>query len=134
MKSTCIMPHEFIIFLWLPFQTPEGTGKKAQDLIDRCSQEGWPFRLRVKLPAEPGSLFPLKFAWQRTGREGGAESRSRKHCSKNISEADLSTFDMGSFGEDEQEETLPDLFEEWPVICEQTLSDESANADACAKE
>jgi hypothetical protein len=91
MKSTHIVPDEFIIFLWKPFQSVEGTGEKAQALIEKCRQTGWPFVFRCKVPAEPGSIFPLMFAWQGAGREGGMEGRFGKKRSK-VSEADLSTF------------------------------------------
>lgn len=112
MKSTHTVPDEFIIFLWLPFQTMEGTGEKAQALIEKCRQHGWPFVLRCKVPAEPGALFPLMFAWQGAGREGGMESRYGKTGKHKISEADLSTFDATNFDEDAEDEILPDLFDD----------------------
>merc|ERR1712232_1170850 len=40
MKSTQIMPDAFVIYLWKPFQSAEGTGEKAQALIERCRQNG----------------------------------------------------------------------------------------------
>jgi len=134
MKATQILPHEFIVFLWLPFQPPEGTGEKTQALISRCKQDGWPFCFRCKIPADPESIFPLKFAWQKAGREGAVEGVCTRRVGKNISETDLSTFDPTDFESnsgDEEEILFPDLFEEeeeeeWPSICSCVAADEHA--------
>jgi hypothetical protein len=104
MLATQTMPHEFIIFCWLPCASPEGTGARAQALIERVRDSGWPFCLRAKLPAEPGALFPAMFAWRSAGREGGSEGHGRGR--KGISEADLSTVDPTDWirGEQSDEE------------------------------
>jgi hypothetical protein len=123
MKSAHIVPDEFIIFLWKPFQSVEGTGEKAQALIEKCRQAGWPFVFRCKVPAEPGSMFPLMFAWQGAGREGGMEGRFGKKRSK-VSEADLSTFVPNDFEENSEDEiSLPDLFEDWSQSSTELVED-----------
>jgi len=113
MQRRHTLPHEFIIFCWMPRQTPEGTGERAQALVERLRHQGWPFRLRAKMPADPGALFPSRFAWRGTCREGGCEGyRPRKHA---ISEDDLSTMDPGTLCcEEEEPEPQLDLFAEWP--------------------
>merc|ERR1712113_810163 len=90
-----------------------GTGEKAQALIERCRRDGWPFVLRAKVPADPGALFPLKFAWQGVGREGGMESRYVRTRKNKINESDLSTFEPTDFDDDAEEGFELDLFEDW---------------------
>merc|ERR1719291_879226 len=107
MRFTRNVPYEFIIFTWLPFETPEGTGSRAQRLVERLRAEGWPFHLRCMLAEDAGALFPARFAWRRDGRDGGAEGR--RGCRKRgapISEADLSTFVPEDF-ESGDEESVP---------------------------
>merc|ERR1712125_207949 len=114
-------PHEFIIFCWLPFEPPEGTGDKTQQLIEKLRREGWPFRLRCKLPANPSDLFPTKFAYHQAGREGGSEGLRLGR--KAVTEEDLSTMDPMDFLSDEEDESLP---EDWPSLFEE---DELKEAD-----
>lgn len=123
MKATRILPADFIIFCWYPFQPPEGTGARAQALVEKLRSAGWPFSLRGMLPAEPDALFPLKFAWSRHGREGGCMGRrtSKKGA---ISEADLSLFTPSDFETDDEEETQWDLFGS-------TDADESSAESGC---
>lgn len=120
MLSTQTMPDEFIIFCWLPFPSPEGTGDRAQALIEKVRGDGWPFCLRARLPAEPGALFPAMFAWRGAGREGGSEGRGRGRTG--ISEADLSTVDPAEWilGGTTDEDPSPewDLFGEWPPVAD----------------
>merc|ERR1712187_967354 len=107
MEAMHCLPHEFIIFCWLPFQPPGGTGDKAQMFVERLRGEGWPFRFRCKLPSNPSELFPAKFAYRRAGREGGLEGCGPGKTS--ISEEDLSTLDPSDFLNDEEDESLPDF-------------------------
>jgi len=108
------LPYEFIIFCWLPFQPSDFCGQRTQALVDRMRAQGWPFCLRVKLAADPGSLFPTKFAWRRLGRDGGANGcRSRK---RPVSEDDLSTMDLEDFRNTVDSEDCYD----WDIFSEST--------------
>merc|ERR1740121_1834938 len=62
MRATRMVPHEFIIFTWLPFDTPEGLGGRAQQLIKGLQDQGWPFKLRCMIPEDSSALFPARFA------------------------------------------------------------------------
>merc|ERR1719433_2080907 len=97
MKSSQIMPHEFIIFCWCQYW-PNAAGGIAQDLIEHVRNDGWPFKLRLMVPTDPGALFPARFAYQRAGQEGGCISKL--HQGK-YTETDLSTYDPTDFESDE---------------------------------
>merc|ERR1711862_217981 len=58
MKSTHIVPHDFIIFCWLPDCCPEGCGDSVQALVERVRSDGWSFYLKLMVPTEPGPFFP----------------------------------------------------------------------------
>merc|ERR1712217_140171 len=97
MKASQTMPHEFIVFCWCQ-HWPNTAGSIAQDLIERVRSDGWPFKLRLMVPTNPGDLFPAKFAYQRAGQEGGC--MSKPHNGK-YTETDLSTYDPTDFVSDE---------------------------------
>jgi len=101
MKSTRTLPHEFVIFCWCQ-GWPETAGDMAQELIERVRRSGWPFVLKLMVPTDPGALFPVKFAYQRAGREGGQYSRLSGRKAKYMEE-DLSTFVPDDFLSDEEE-------------------------------
>jgi len=99
MKATHIVPREFVIFCWCQ-GWPDTCGDRTQDLIERVRNEGWPFVLRLMVPSDPGALFPVKFAFQYAGKEGGQHSKRSRQKSK-YSAADLSTYDPFDFVSDD---------------------------------
>lgn len=125
MKASGTLPHEFVIFCWVP---PVAEGwlesghncARAQELVDRMKLEGWPFYLKVMEPTEPGALFPSKFAFSHTGRE--CRGKQRK---SSVSEADLSTFDPGDFDSDVEEEPF-----EWDIFAFDPDSASSCSSEA----
>jgi len=68
MKQTGILPHDFIIFCWLP---PVGSYEVCleqsdellwtESLMSNVRNGGWPFSLRVEVPIDPGGMFPTCF-------------------------------------------------------------------------
>eukprot|EP00931_Biecheleriopsis_adriatica_P120961 TRINITY_DN96049_c0_g1_i1.p1 TRINITY_DN96049_c0_g1~~TRINITY_DN96049_c0_g1_i1.p1 ORF type:complete len:416 (-),score=79.26 TRINITY_DN96049_c0_g1_i1:97-1194(-) len=68
MKQTCTIPHEFIIFCWLP---PVGAYEVCieqseallwtEALISNVQSGGWPFSLVIEVPKDPGGIFPANF-------------------------------------------------------------------------
>lgn len=115
MKSTQILPTNFVIFCWLPRSAAgcyanacgESCGARVEALTEQLRKEGWPFYVKLCVPADPGELFPAMFAFQYSGRAGRASDlRARKSC---ISEANLSTFDPTDF-ESENELVEWDIF------------------------
>merc|ERR1719375_825678 len=90
MKSCCIVPHEFIIFCWLPaVSIHRNRMRSAKALVLQLQRNGWPFRLRFEVPDDPESLFPSRFA-----------SSCKPHLKK-LSQADLSDFNPMDFEEEE---------------------------------
>lgn len=71
MKETCTLPHDFIIFCWLP---PVGAYRQCLEqseslvwteaLISNVHAGGWPFSLKLKVPADPSMIFPQQFGFR----------------------------------------------------------------------
>lgn len=68
MKQTGILPHDFTIFCWLPPVGPYEVCLEQSDellwteaLISNVQSGGWPFSLQVKVPDDPGGMFPMFF-------------------------------------------------------------------------
>lgn len=129
MKAAHILPRDFVIFCWLPpFPDghPEVCAERAQELVKQVRRLGWPFYLKLMFPTEPDCLFPSRFAFRRSGREGRELLEGRRHKSKSFSETELSTFDPTDFDDSDDDETLrwepPDLFstdEDWDAAASQ---------------
>jgi len=76
MKETGTLPHEFIIFCWLP---PVGAYQACltetdallwtEALIFNVRAGGWPFSLVVKVPEQPCNIFPRNFGLRNFRRE-----------------------------------------------------------------
>eukprot|EP00747_Dinoflagellata_sp_TGD_P210276 gnl/TRDRNA2_/TRDRNA2_83569_c1_seq1.p1 gnl/TRDRNA2_/TRDRNA2_83569_c1~~gnl/TRDRNA2_/TRDRNA2_83569_c1_seq1.p1 ORF type:complete len:253 (+),score=44.70 gnl/TRDRNA2_/TRDRNA2_83569_c1_seq1:114-872(+) len=120
MKATQLVPREFIIFCWLP-PFPEGhheaSAERAQALVERVRAGGWPFYLRLMVPAEPGGFFPALFAYWHSGREC---FRRRKGRLRSISESDLSTFAPSNSASTENQEAP-----EWDAFADTDMDDDS---------
>eukprot|EP00438_Fugacium_kawagutii_P033138 Skav227541 [mRNA] locus=scaffold2241:65831:82860:- [translate_table: standard] len=75
MKETAILPHDFMIFCWLP---PVGAYKACLEDTDallwtdalmwNLREGGWPFSLVIQVPQEPGKLFPKNFGARHLGK------------------------------------------------------------------
>lgn len=91
MKQTCTLPHVFIIFCWLP---PVGAYEVCLEalqnsdallwleaLLLNVQSGGWPFRLQVEVPGDPGGIFPAGFGKpaahlsHRSKKKVGADAR-----------------------------------------------------------
>lgn len=76
MKQTGILPHDFVIFCWLP---PVGAYEVCieqsdellwtEALLANVRSCGWPFSLRIQVPDDPDGVFPIFFAKGNTTRE-----------------------------------------------------------------
>merc|ERR1719282_1007560 len=103
MKATRILPRDFVIFGWCQNwpATGEVVGERAQQLIEIVRSQGWPFILKLMVPTEPSALFPVRFAYQRAGREGReVHGGSQRKCKTSV--ADLSTCDPTDFCSDDE--------------------------------
>merc|ERR1712194_827402 len=121
MTATGTVPSHFIVFCWLPRLKegyPEVTGERTQTLLDHVKEQGWPFYVRAMVPDRGDELFPAKFAFSQTCREGhGANSlqgrRSLRAHHAKISEADLSTHDPSTLGnDDDSDEIVWNIFDD----------------------
>jgi len=68
MKQTGILPHDFIIFCWLPpvgeFEACAHQSEVSlwtEALMWNVKAGGWPFSLEVRVPDDPASMFPINF-------------------------------------------------------------------------
>merc|ERR1719210_2986675 len=132
MRSTRTLPDDFTIFGWLPCETPEECGRKAERLVEQQREEGWPFYLKLHVPPDPGSLFPCKFAFRQYGRLGWSGDLPRKP--KTISEADLSTFEPTDFESDTEEDPEFDVFALSDVEESEEVSSEEVSSEEVSSE
>eukprot|EP00929_Paragymnodinium_shiwhaense_P000363 TRINITY_DN100609_c0_g1_i1.p1 TRINITY_DN100609_c0_g1~~TRINITY_DN100609_c0_g1_i1.p1 ORF type:complete len:300 (+),score=34.81 TRINITY_DN100609_c0_g1_i1:354-1253(+) len=82
LAASSILPAEFIVFCWLPYPVSETLIVQTEELMQRIRGLDPRFSLRLRVPAEPGDLFPARFA----------SSCSKAASSRNVSESDVSTF------------------------------------------
>jgi hypothetical protein len=125
-KSTGIVPKDFVIFCWLP---PVGAFevcmKESEEmlwteaLIWNVRAGGWPFSLKLVVPEEPETLFPIHFGW-------GHERRVRKDYLGALS----FLLNLSDFEEDEEDEVEWDLF----ACDEEDLMTEEEDVDMVCRE
>ncbi|CAE7360090.1 thrC [Symbiodinium pilosum] len=101
-----VMPHDFIIFCWLPYRIPDEVSQHVDVLTSRLRDLDARFSVRLRLPAEPDAIFPALFA-------SNYEERMRLR-SRSLSETDVSTFMEGDYqNEDEDEVCEWDITWDW---------------------
>merc|ERR1719416_278327 len=88
LRASRTVPQDFIIFCWLPFTISDSVAEATSLLMQRVRELDPRFSHRLRVPAEPGSLFPAQFAHisesQRRSRK--AESSRAK---SSLSESDI---------------------------------------------
>mmetsp|Transcript_95748 Transcript_95748/g.166343 ORF Transcript_95748/g.166343 Transcript_95748/m.166343 type:complete len:258 (+) Transcript_95748:506-1279(+) len=62
LRASHVVPHDFIIFCWLPFTISESVAGHAELLMQQIRLLDPRFSLRLRVPAQPGALFPALFA------------------------------------------------------------------------
>lgn len=102
LRATHMAPSDFVIFCWLPFPITDEAADEAHDLMLRVQKLDPRFSLRLRVPAEPGALFPALFA-----------SVSGRGWGRSVFESDVSTFTGESFSDDEEEESMWDITWAW---------------------
>lgn len=99
MTHTGTLPHDFIIFCWLP---PVGAYEVCLEVIEESKSllwieallwnvrsGGWPFSLEVRVPDEPGGIFPTHFGSTTAGKKKDYFSSLCYHLDlKHFEEAD----------------------------------------------
>mmetsp|Transcript_38520 Transcript_38520/g.109262 ORF Transcript_38520/g.109262 Transcript_38520/m.109262 type:complete len:221 (-) Transcript_38520:326-988(-) len=99
LRATHVVPNDFVIFCWLPFEVPEDVLTHAEALMERVRQLDHRFVLQVRVPAVPGSLFPARFA---------CNHQLRKAFARTVSESDITAY--GSDDEETDDESC-----EWDI-------------------
>jgi len=91
-----VVPDDFVIFCWLPFVVPDAVVEDAHSLMERVRVLDPRFSLRLRVPAEPGALFPALFA---------SVSQSRKMAlpCRSVSESDVTAFTMCDDSSDQED-------------------------------
>lgn len=102
-----VVPHDFVIFCWLPFTVPDIVAEKTYELMRHVQSLDPRFSLRLRVPAEPGDLFPSRFA-AHVG-ELGAEKRCR--AVRGLS--DVSTFTGNETDSEDDEPCTWDITWDW---------------------
>mmetsp|Transcript_48161 Transcript_48161/g.104874 ORF Transcript_48161/g.104874 Transcript_48161/m.104874 type:complete len:318 (-) Transcript_48161:150-1103(-) len=93
LRVTHVVPADFAIFCWLPFQIPEEVAECAMALMGRVRTLDPRFSLRLRVPAEAGALFPALFAHHHVQRKP-----------RSYAESDVSTFVAEEAAAAEEEE------------------------------
>mmetsp|Transcript_113082 Transcript_113082/g.314447 ORF Transcript_113082/g.314447 Transcript_113082/m.314447 type:complete len:225 (-) Transcript_113082:268-942(-) len=81
--ATHVVPNDFVIFCWLPFEVPDDVVAHAEALMERVRHLDHRFVLRVRVPAAPGSLFPARFA---------CNHHLRKAYARTVSESEVTAY------------------------------------------
>jgi hypothetical protein len=98
LRHSQVMPHEFVIFTWLPFSPDGAVLAHAEALIARVRNEkDSRFTLRLRIPEDESALFPMLF-----GISGSA--RQKSFSEDDVSPAELlceddesDDFDLGLY-------------------------------------
>jgi len=98
LRATHVVPSDFVIFCWLPFQISEAAADQAYDLMSRVQKLDPRFSLRLRVPSRVGDLFPALFAHQTRAYPKLSSSRS-------LCESDVSTYTGHDCSDDEEERT-----------------------------
>lgn len=98
LRHSQVMPHEFVIFVWLPFSPDGAVLAHAEALIARVrTEKDSRFTLRLRIPEDEAALFPVLF-----GISGSA--RQKTFSEDDVSPAELlceddasDDFDLGFY-------------------------------------
>lgn len=76
LRAAQIVPHDFVIFCWLPFLVAPELLCHAASLMTRVRTYDPRFSLRLRVPAQPDALFPVLFACNQDLQRSGSVSWS----------------------------------------------------------
>jgi len=94
LRACRVVSCDFVIFCWLPFLIPESLEIAAEALMQRVRELDERFSLCLRVPAEPGALFPSRFA------------TTTRECNKTMTESDVCAFTTTGYVSDDDEEEL----------------------------
>lgn len=110
-----VVPHDFILFCWLPFDIPEVVMECALALMDRVRDLDPRFSMRLRTPADRDALFPPLFA------HTSAKDR------RSVTESDVSTYTGEASTSDDDDTCEWDITWAW----EEDWSPSSLETGAC---
>jgi len=116
LSATSVMPADFIIFCWLPFQIDPVVVERIEVHMEHIRALDPRFSLRLRVPADAGALFPALFACNYSVEA----QRSRGH-----SWSEVATFTGSSEGNSDDE----DSFVTWDITWEWDEDVDSANLE-----
>lgn len=114
LRACRAVPHDFVIFCWLPFTVPADVVEAVEDLMQRVRKLDPRFSLKLRVPPQPGDLFPARFAYVHS-------ARSQK---RDVQESDISTY-LGGDEDSEEEEEMP-----WDITWSWELDPQEVRAES----
>lgn len=128
LRACRVVPQDFAIFCWLPFAIPDSVVESADLLMQRVHELDPRFSHRLRVPAEPGALFPAQFAF--VSGSGKFEPRCRS-----VSESEVCAFTSTAYESDEDEERSWDITWSWDSEwCGPPDGADTDSADSAASE
>lgn len=136
LQATTVVPGDFIIFCWLPFAVPDAVAVRAHALMQEIHTVDPRFSLRLRVPAEPCSLFPARFACNHDIRvqrqKGHLWAEVTTYCGGDEvsdGEDDMVWGDLWSWDEDELEKEGAEAEEEKRSARGNTVEDADRGTD-----
>lgn len=118
LRASHIVPDDFIIYCWLPFSIAPPLVEHAEALMQQVRLLDPRFSLRLRVPAQPGALFPALFA---------SNHDLDLQKARGYSWSDITTY-PGSEPESDEEECTWDITwgweEDWAAEMEEEDSDD----------
>mmetsp|Transcript_71555 Transcript_71555/g.173270 ORF Transcript_71555/g.173270 Transcript_71555/m.173270 type:complete len:310 (+) Transcript_71555:258-1187(+) len=105
LHASHFVPEDFVIFCWLPFCVHSEVAQYAEERMQQVRRVDQRFSLRLRVPPQPGALFPARFA-----------SNHDVHVQKSrggYSWSDVSTYSPSDDLSDEDEDCLWDITWRW---------------------
>jgi len=112
LHASHFVPEDFVIFCWLPFCVPSEVATYAEEKMRQVQEVDPRFSLRLRVPSEPGALFPARFACN--------HDVDMQKLRGGYSWSDVATYSpSNAMCEDEEEEGCPwDITWNWDVDLE----------------
>lgn len=128
LRATHTVPSDFIIFCWLPFPISSPVAQHVHELMSRVQKLDPRFSLRLRVPAQPGALFPALFAYQKAAHELRGSLSTRTVC-----ESDVSTY-TGEDSSDDEETPAWDITWAWELDLGASEEEEAGAANESGME
>jgi hypothetical protein len=98
LRHTQVMPHEFVIFAWLPFSPDGAVLAHAEALMARVrTEKDSRFTLRLRIPEDVEALFPVLFGVRGAARVKTFSEEDVSLASSICEDEDGDYFDLGLY-------------------------------------